>query len=65
MARTFQRIVIRLVLTLTSAAPVYAQDHARPARAFGQAPTQTASSQSAPAVGPDISQISSDALNWL
>jgi acetylornithine deacetylase/succinyl-diaminopimelate desuccinylase-like protein len=65
MARTFRRIVVRLVLTLTSAAPVYAQNHARPAGAFGQAPTQTASSQSTPASGTDISQISSDALNWL
>src|ERR1700728_1522287 len=65
MARTFRRIVIRLVLTLASAAPVYAQNHARSARAFGQAPTQTASSPSAPASGTDISQISSDALNWL
>jgi acetylornithine deacetylase/succinyl-diaminopimelate desuccinylase-like protein len=66
MARTFRRVVIRLILTLTSAAPVSAQNHARPAaQAFGQAPTQAASMQTAPSSSGDTSEIASDALGWL
>jgi acetylornithine deacetylase/succinyl-diaminopimelate desuccinylase-like protein len=66
MARTFRRVAIRLILTLTSAAPVYAQTQARPAaRAFGQASAQAASTQAAPSSGGDTSQIASDALGWL
>jgi acetylornithine deacetylase/succinyl-diaminopimelate desuccinylase-like protein len=66
MARTFRRVVTRLLLTLLSAAPVYAQTHARPAHALGQAPTQTSSAQ-ATAAPPsnNISQITSDAIGWL
>jgi acetylornithine deacetylase/succinyl-diaminopimelate desuccinylase-like protein len=66
MARTFRRIVIRLVLTLTSAAPVYAQNHAQPpARILGQSPNQSTASQPAPSSSADISQIESEALVWL
>jgi acetylornithine deacetylase/succinyl-diaminopimelate desuccinylase-like protein len=67
MARTFRRVAIRLILTLTSAAPVYAQNPARPAaHAFGQAPTQAASmQQAATSSSSDTSQVTSDALGWL
>ena len=64
MARTLRRVVIRLVVTVMSAAPVSAQNHSHSAAsAFGQAPIQTTSSPAAP--GSDTSQISSDALGWL
>ena len=66
MARTLRRVVIRLLLTLASAAPVSAQSHARPTtQALGQAPIQTASAASAFPAGADTSQIASDALTWL
>jgi acetylornithine deacetylase/succinyl-diaminopimelate desuccinylase-like protein len=66
MARTFRRVAIRLILTLTSAAPVSAQNQARPAaHAFGQVATQGTATQAAPSSGSDTSQITSDALGWL
>jgi len=65
MARTFRRVVIRLVLTLTSAAPVYAQSHARTAHALGQAPTQSSAAQPAAPAANDTSAIASDAIGWL
>lgn len=66
MARTLRRVVIRIILTLTSAAPISAQNHARPsAHALGNAPIQATSTQAAPASGADTSQIASDALGWL
>jgi acetylornithine deacetylase/succinyl-diaminopimelate desuccinylase-like protein len=67
MARTTLRIVIRLFLTLASAAPVYAQNHAQPpARVLGQASSnQATASQAPPSSSADISQIESEALVWL
>lgn len=66
MARTFRRVVIRLILTLSSAAPVYAQNHTRPdAHALGQAPTQASQAQTVSSSTSDTSQIANDALGWL
>jgi acetylornithine deacetylase/succinyl-diaminopimelate desuccinylase-like protein len=66
MARTFRRVAIRLILTLTSAAPIYSQNQARPtAHAFGQASAQAASMQATSFSSTDTSQITSDALGWL
>jgi acetylornithine deacetylase/succinyl-diaminopimelate desuccinylase-like protein len=63
MARTFRRVMIRLVATLMSAAPVSAQYHARPgSNALGQAPIQPTPPTAAIA---DTSQVASDALGWL
>ena len=65
MARTLRRVVIRFILTLASAAPISAQNHARPTtQAFGQAPLQS-TSMPATSSGADTSQIASDALTWL
>jgi acetylornithine deacetylase/succinyl-diaminopimelate desuccinylase-like protein len=64
MARTLRRVVIRLFVTVMSAAPVYAQSHSHSAAsALGQAPIQTSASPAVP--GLDTSQVSSDALGWL
>lgn len=65
MARTFRRVVIRLILTLSSTAPLYAQTQARPAHALGQAPTQTAPSQTVAAPANNLSLITNDAIGWL
>ncbi len=66
MARTIRRIMIRTLLTLTSAAPVYAQNHARPStHVLGQAPNQAPATQAAPSSSADISQIENEALVWL
>ena len=66
MARTFRRVVIRLVLTLTSAAPVSAQARAHsPAHALGQAPSQATAAQAAPATSSSLSQIEVEAVGWL
>jgi acetylornithine deacetylase/succinyl-diaminopimelate desuccinylase-like protein len=67
MARTLRRVVIRTVLTLVSASPAYAQNHARPgSHALGQqTSSQTAAAQASPIPSADLSQIESDALVWL
>jgi acetylornithine deacetylase/succinyl-diaminopimelate desuccinylase-like protein len=64
MARALRRVVIRLIVTAMSAAPVSAQNRSHSAAsALGQAPIQTTSSPAVP--GTDTSQVSSDALGWL
>jgi acetylornithine deacetylase/succinyl-diaminopimelate desuccinylase-like protein len=66
MAGTIRRVLIRTLLTLTSAAPVYAQNHARPStHVLGQAPSQAPAAQAAPSSSADISQIENEALVWL
>jgi acetylornithine deacetylase/succinyl-diaminopimelate desuccinylase-like protein len=66
MARTTLRIVVRMLLALASAAPVYAQNHAQtPAHVLGQASSQAAASQAAPSSSADLPQIESEALVWL
>src|SRR5271154_3613349 len=67
MARTLRRVMIRTVLTLVSASPAHAQSpaqyHSRPAaHILGQASSQAAASQAAPASSADISQIEGEAL---
>jgi acetylornithine deacetylase/succinyl-diaminopimelate desuccinylase-like protein len=69
MARTIRRILIRTLLTLTSAAPVLPQNALRepgrpPARVTGQA-TGQATNQVTSGPSSDISQIEIEALGWL
>jgi acetylornithine deacetylase/succinyl-diaminopimelate desuccinylase-like protein len=66
MARTFRRVVIRLILTLASAAPVSAQSRAHSAaRALNQPQSQATAAQSAPSSSSSLTQVENDALGWL